>query len=461
MRALLILGLALLLAPPALAQVSTSPETSAERRAERLRRQAERKARPPSQRPVRTIVIPGASFNTDDGLGVGFIASIRRLPPAYLLDLARREVEAAARGEELSLASYALDATSIDGGRPWLWDITAINILFFKPRPNAWGINWLVSWFPEPDGRSEVSLLVHSIGWNWAWYAGLGNGTVTDLRRDREDDEVEQLWHRYGLYDVTLGLRLDRELDGPLSLTTAFRIDYDTIQIREGTLLAQEVAAGLVHAPLQAFGATGEGGFRLDSTDQRHDPTRGGILRGGAWLTASSAGLYGRLTLDARGYVGLGPGAPVVLAANVVANLQAGQTPFFELGVLGDPAPKPRLVTGSNALRSRRRGRLRGPLALLLLSEVRFRPPGFNVGRSRLRVEPVIFADAARVDTWELAGGGLALHPGLGGGLRAILNEQLVVHLDVGVGPDAIIRPDGVADQKWVVGGYASLGQFF
>ncbi len=461
MRLLLVLGLLLLSAPPAVAQVAPNSETAVERRAERLRRQAERKARPQSQRPVRTIIIPGASFNTDDGLGVGFIASIRRLPPAYLLDLARREVEAAERGEELSLASYALDSTSVDGGRPWLWDITAINILYFKPRPNAWGINWLVSWFPDPDGKSEVSLLLHSIGWNWAWYAGLGNGTVTDMRPAREDDEVENLWHRYGLYDVTLGVRLDRQMRGPLSLTTAFRVDYDFVQIREDTLLAHESAAGLVNAPQQAFGATVEGGFRLDTTDQRHDPTKGGIIRGGGWLTASSAGIYGRATLDVRGYLGLGPKAPVVLAGNLVANLQAGQTPFFELGVLGDPAPKPRLVTGSNALRSRRRGRLRGPLALLLLSEVRFRPPGFQIGRSRVRVEPVVFADAARVDTWELVGGGPPVHPGVGGGLRAILNEQLVVYIDVGVGPDAVIRPDGSPDTEWVVGGYASLGQYF
>ena len=139
-----------------------------------------------------------------------------------------------------------------------------------------------------------------------------------------------------------------------------------------------------------------------------------------------------------------------------------GTLPFFEIGVIGSPSPKPRFITGSHSLRGRQRGRLRGPLGLVLLGELRFRPPGFGFGkRGRLRLEPVAFADAARVDDWDELGQGPPLHPGVGGGIRAILNEQLVVHVDVGTGPDWIIDAAGLETSVWVVGAYASLGQYF
>ena len=423
---------------------------------------------PMSLRPVRTLLVPGAGFNTDDGLGIGFLLSVRRLAPEYLDWL--YDVEWF--GEQQDAADVLADSVEasrvrIDPGaagllRPWVWDLTANALMYFSPKPSAWGGGLRFSWIPEANAKAEINLWVQTLGWTWAWYMGLGNDTPTDYTHQSDDEAAVLTWHRYGLRDVAMGGSIDLELTGPLLFSAGLRFDLDALEVRPDTLLAQEAAAELVVAPAVVFGGSSDLALVVDSRDQRHDPTRGGTARGVFTATVSSVGLSARLTADLRVYAGIGSGAPIVLAASLSANLQVGQLPFYEVGVLANPSPRPRFITGSYSLRGRQRGRLRGPLGLVVLSEVRFRPPGFAFGkRGHLRLEPVVFADAARVDQWEFLGAGPPLHPGVGGGLRAILNEQLVVHIDVGTGPDAIIDADGQPGSVWVVGGYLSIGQYF
>ena len=443
-------------------------ETRGERRANRRTGRVLRRNLPMSSRPVRTLLVPGGTFNTDDGLGIGFLLSVRKLAPEYLdwlYDVEWFGEQQAATGllaESTESSRVRIDPGAADQLRPWVWDLTANALLFFSPQPSAWGAGARFSWIPEPNAKAEIHLWVQSIGWTWAWYMGMGNDSVTDYRQQEPDEEVSLTWHRYGLRDVAIGAEIDLELTGPLVFSAGIRFDVDALEVRPDTLLALDAARGAVLAPPLVFGGGSDLGLVVDSRDQRHDPTSGGTARGIFTTTVSNQGLSARLTADVRGYAGLGPGAPVVLAGSVAANLQVGTLPFFEIGVLANPDPKPRYITGNFSLRGRQRGRLRGPLGLVMLSEVRFRPPGFAFGkRGRLRLEPVVFADAARVDDWESLGAGPPLHPGVGGGIRAILNEQLVVHIDVGTGPDATVTAQGLDASIWVVGAYLSVGQYF
>jgi hypothetical protein len=439
-----------------------------ERRAERRTGRLLRRNLTMSERPVRTLLVPGGTFNTDDGLGLGFLLSMRKLAPEYLDWLndvewfGEQKAATDLPSESVEKTRVRIDPGAAGIPRPWVWDLTVNALMFFSPQPSAWGGAARFSWIPEANAKAEFNLWVQTIGWTWAWYMGVGNDSRTDYRHQREDEEVGLTWHRHGLRDVALGASLDLALTGPLAFSAGIRFDLDALEVRPGTQLAQDAAAGLVAAPALLFGGGSDLALAVDSRDQRHDPTKGGTARGVFTATVSSIGLAARLTADVRGYQGIGPGSPVVLAGNIAANLQVGALPFYELGVLASSNPKPRLITGANSARGLQRGRLRGPLGLVLLGEVRFRPPGFAFGkRGRLRLEPVIFADAARVDEWERIGAGPPLHPGVGAGLRAILNEQLVVHADVGTGPDQIVDASGLEGAVWVVGAYLSVGQFF
>jgi len=376
------------------------------------------------------LVLPGVTYNSDDGLGVGLIASFRRPKPA---------------GDDL---------------RPYLFDVTGIVLGFFNPRPNAWGLNWTASWYPDASGNTEVQFLVHSIGWKNAWFGGLGNAPVTEVWRRGDDDAIGDPWHRYGLFDLTLGARLDRKLRSGLILHTGARFDFDHLVVAEHSLLATARTAGAVLAPTDAGSVTGELGLSIDTANPSHDPTGGGSLRGALYLTGGSAGAHAKALFDLRGYLRFGPEAPVVLAATVLGQIQWGGIPFYELSVLGDPAAKPRLVTGGRGLRGLRRGQLRGPLSLLTMSELRFRLPAFAIKKLRLRTLLVVSADAAWVTTYTAPSAPLLPHPGFGGGVRVILNEQLVVHLDLGTAPSARLSADGPTTE-WGVRSYASVGQIF
>jgi hypothetical protein len=376
------------------------------------------------------LVLPGVTYNSDDGLGVGLIASFRGPKPA---------------GDDL---------------RPYLFDITGIVLGFFNPRPNAWGLNWTASWYPEASGNTEVQFLVHSIGWKNAWFGGLGNAPVTEVWRRGEDDTTSDPWHRYGLFDLTLGARLERKLRSGMTLHSGARIDYDHLVVSEQTLLAAARAEGAVLAPSDALSITGEFGLSIDTAEPSHDPTKGGTLRGALYLSGGSAGAHAKALFDLRGYLRFGPEAPVVLAATVLGQMQWGDIPFYELSVLGDPTAKPRLVTGGRGVRGLRRGQLRGPLNLLMMSELRFRLPTFSIKKLRLRTLLVASADLAWATTYSAASTPLVPHPGFGGGVRVILNEQLVVHVDLATAPSDHLSAEGMKTE-WGGRGYASVGQIF
>ncbi|MBN93668.1 MAG: hypothetical protein CL928_06270, partial [Deltaproteobacteria bacterium] len=364
------------------------------------------------------LILPAAAYNPDDGVGVGAFVGLRRAKPRLVAGVGASE-----NGESLEAEPL--------GRRPWVWDFGAVGLGFFKPYPNGWSLSALASWFPEPSADTEWEYNLGIYGWLWDWWFGVGNDQPRDLRRqDPENDPVRDAWHRFGHYQVRASARIRQRVLGPFGLSIGLLLKWDVVDVRPGTLLEQDTRTG------EAEGADGgpqvalEGALILDDRDDPQDPTRGYLLNAVGEGRLSPMGPSGRMILDMRGY--LSPKQPVlVFAGQMIAQMHVGGIAFYDQGVIGGAEIRPRALTGVGGVRGLDRGRIRGPLGLVLHGELRFRPPPLALGELRVRVQPTLFVDGTRADTLELLGQGPPLHGSLGGGIRLVLQEQTVIRIDV------------------------------
>lgn len=385
---------------------------------------------PPKSKPV-VALLPSISFNGDDGLGLGVFGDI---------EMERRP------GED----------------RFYIWTLGAIARAWLKPPQVGWEVALGWSWFPDPDGATEISANVVSLGRPWDWWFGVGQEAARDERFNQSSDPVPLYWHKFSNFDVRGDVRLFRRLVGPVDVFIGGGLKATWTGVKDNTLLAQEVAAGLRTAPDGGLYGAVDGGLRIDGRDDRTDPTNGGFVLGYAQLAyGPTRAPWGRFVLDVRGYVGV-PSGVVVFAGEVLAQAAVGAVPFYELGLIGGFEANGRTLVGVNGMRALDRGRLRGPLGLLAHSEVRFRPPGFQILRSfRMRVASVLWLDAARVD--EIAKpftGGPFLQPSFGWGFRLVFNEVTTARFDMGTSPERQITDagDGI---RWPLGFYGTVGHSF
>jgi hemolysin activation/secretion protein len=140
----------------------------------------------------------------------------------------------------------------------------------------------------------------------------------------------------------------------------------------------------------------------------------------------------------------------MVLALRGVFDLQLGDVPFYELSRYEDTSA----IGGGMAVRGVPAYRYYGKIKAFGNIELRTAITGFSwFGRS-FKLGVASFADAGRL--WsgmnnprpEIDGTGLALHYGLGAGVRLQQGQAFVVRADVAWSPDA--RPVGaylVADE--------------
>jgi len=379
------------------------------------------------------IILPPVTYTPDDGLGLGvYVGAQRKIPEDQ-----QRTIQ-----------------------RPWLWDLGVIGLIYLKPRPVAWGFAGTLSWFPRRLPRMELVFNVGSHGWHQDQWFGIGNDTTRDVFRRADSDPVTDRWHRFGLYQGRLDARIYYRLLPRLDLFGGVVLTFNYVDVREETLLSQQLATGELTTTGGGLFLSVDAGLRLDSRNSRIDPTRGGLLITTVQATMGGLGPSGRIALDARAFIAP-PGDPIVLAGSLLLQRQFGAVPFYEYGVIVGPEAKPRHLSGVGGVRGIARGRIRGPDGLLIHGEVRFRPPGFQVGKLfSLRLEPVVFIDATRVGVLGLSSEGPALHPGLGGGCRFIVAEQTLVRIDVGAGPELQHDQAGIAT-RWNVGVYGTIGQSF
>ncbi len=374
-------------------------------------------------------LVPSIGYNPDDGMGLGVFGDVVRLP--------------------------------LEGdARPHVSAVSLRAIVQFKPTQIGWESQFGLSWFPRPNGDTEARFCMTTTGRNWDWWFGLGQGTVRDRSMDTSDDRVPDAHHRFRNYQVHTDARLLRQLTGRLSAFGGIGFTWVWLGVREGTLLEQDAAAGGVTGV--AGGATlgADVGLQVDGRDVRVDPVRGGLLRGMAQMNVGPEGLWGRTMFDLRGYLGPRSGV-VVLAAELLVQAAFGAVPFYEQGVIAGFETRQRTMTGERGARGLDRGRLRGPYGALGHLEFRIRPPGLRLFHWLfLRLAPVLWVDAVRVDTPGAFGDGPPLQPGFGGGVRLCFNEVTMTRLDIGTAPEAMLTADG-EETRWTFALYATLGHAF
>jgi len=385
----------------------------------------------PTRAKPKAALLPSISFNGDDGLGLGVFGNV--------------EMEAHEGNE-----------------RFYIWSLSAVARAWIKPPQIGWELQLGWSFFPSSDGKTELAVNLVSLGRSWDWWFGVGQETARDTRFHREDDPAPLYWHRFSNMDVRGDVHLFRRIAGPLDAFIGAGVKSSWVGVRPDTLLEREVSAGLRVAPEGGVYGSLDGGLRVDGRDDRTDPTTGGFATGFAQLSLGPTRRpWGRFSFDLRGYAAI-PSGVLVFAGELVAQAAVGDVPFYELGLIGGVDPSGRTFAGVNGLRALDRGRLRGPLGLLMHGEVRLRPPGFQIlNFMRLRIQSVLWVDAARVD--ELTGpfqGGPFLQPSLGWGFRLIFNEVTVARFDMGTSPERMLTPEGES-LRWPLGFYGTVGHSF
>lgn len=379
----------------------------------------------------KAALLPSVSFNGDDGLGLGVFGNVQ------------------------------VDAKEGDD-RFYIWSLSAVARAWIKPPYVGWEVQLGWSLFPSSDGKTELAVNLVSLGRSWDWWFGVGQEAPRDTRFNRDDDLVPLYWHRFLNMDVRGDMHVFRRIVGPLDAFVGAGVKATWVGVKPGTLLEQEIAAGLRVAPDAGIYGSLDGGLRVDGRDDRTDPTNGGFASGFAQLSVGPTPRpWGRFTLDLRGYAAV-PTGVLVFAGELVAQAAVGDVPFYELGLIGGVEPNGRTFAGVNGLRALDRGRLRGPLGLLMHGELRLRPPGFQIlNFMRMRIQSVLWVDATRVD--ELTApfkGGPFLQPSVGWGLRLIFNEVTVARFDMGTSPERMLTPNGET-LRWPLGFYGTVGHSF
>ena len=164
-------------------------------------------------------------------------------------------------------------------------------------------------------------------------------------------------------------------------------------------------------------------------------------LRVAPWGAGFVPYRYLQASLFARAYQRLGSDG-LVLAGRLVADLQMGEVPFYELSRYAEASA----LGGANGVRGVPGDRYHGKRKLFGNLELRSTLWAFDLGASRYHLGLTAFFDAGRL--WAdvtsapaLDGSGIGLKWGGGAGLRLRKGETFVLRADLAYSPDA--RPVG------------------
>jgi Omp85 superfamily domain len=217
------------------------------------------------------------------------------------------------------------------------------------------------------------------------------------------------------------------------------------IEQYDGSLLAQQQPLGSTGGEEVQFGF----GLLADRRKGEAVPTGGYLLE--AALRGSERGMasehsYLGGTARAMGFLPLGN--RVVLAARVEGDALTAGTPLFELSRFGGVDPLEG-VGGERTVRGLPKARFIGRVKAIATSEARIRVADAKLLDRRVSFGVVGFYDTGRV--WQLQGNDGAFfrfHHGVGGGLR-VYHREFVLRFDVGTSSE---RPVNV---------YITFGNFF
>jgi len=371
---------------------------------------------PPPER-TEVMVFPVIAQNPDVGVMVGLSGSVARFYPDY---------------------------------DPYRWSVKANAIVSFREFQDKFSLlmqNYSLA-LDMPDlaeKRLRILPLVQFLRIPNASYYGIGNASD-----DADAPADDSTYYRYDKWLVQVAAPIEWKVSKVWKLQFALRYRYLDTNTYEGSLLEQQKALVDEDGDPLIYGAENQSDIvnsvtvKFDTRDWEMDPANGWLLQASARNTlglAAGVKSYSGFGLDLRGYKGLIP-KYLTLAGRLMADVQVGGVPFFELDRAGafpsDPA-----IGGSSAVRGIYEGRFRGQSKVLGQIELRSWLFGHMLGSVHVRMGLEAFFDTGRV--WavtgksnpELDGTGLGMKFGTGGGMRLGWGEYGVVRIDLAWSPDA------------------------
>ena len=377
-------------------------------------------------------IVPLVGGDTDVGLGIGELSTIAALPPP---------------------GSHV----------PYRWAVESAAFISFKTEPTTGGSarvvipyqDFYVQWTSAGllGGRLRLEARPSFTRETTQRFYGLGNASIAPSSdvpaRDFYGRTHPMLWARarYRMWDA---------LQAGLG---AYYLQ-NWLSVAPDSTLAQQMASG--DATVQRLlGGDGNHGVLIietlllyDSRDNELVTDDGQFhqikLRLSPRLGPAVPYAYQQINLTSRFFHTVIPDR-LVLAARLLADLQFGTPPFYELARYDDTYA----LGGGNGVRGVPAQRYYGKVKVFGNAEARVRVGAFTLRGKRMTVGLAGFFDAGRV--WaelashpELDGSGVGLKYGVGGGIRVQEGKTFVVRGDVAWSPDA--RP---------LGGYVTAGQAF
>jgi hypothetical protein len=275
-------------------------------------------------------------------------------------------------------------------------------------------------------------------------YYGLGNAAPAPP----EDVPARDFFTRRR---PTMLARARLQLRGPLYALLGTIVAHNAIAYGPASTLARDLASpdprvrSLLHVDTRFWLHLLDVGLLLDTRDDEIEPQQGQLhtfkVRVSPWATPQAPFRYLQLNLTARAYHAPWP-SRLVLAGRLIADLQVGDVPFFELARYDEASA----LGGANGVRGIPSDRYYGKRKLFGNLEARASLWTFAVRSGAYTLGLAGFLDGGRL--WAdvrpapgLDGPSPGLKYGLGGGLRLRKGETFVLRADLAWSPDA--RPLG------------------
>jgi len=382
---------------------------------------------PSTGRKTEIGLVPLVGGDTDVGIGVGLLSTVAGVAPDY---------------------------------KPYRWAVESAGFISFKRSEGRFIIpyqDYSVQWTaPNLMGkRLRIEVRPSYTKETTQRFYGLGNASPAPEMESPERDF-------YGRTHPTLWVRLRYRVWEQMHVGVGASYTQNWLTINPDSTLGLQMTAGdpairelLGHEARHGVLLT-EGLALWDSRDSETVPERGQLHQVRFRYSPTIAGdampyEYQQLNLSSRVYLPV-VADRLVLAARVVADMQFGHPPFYELARYDDTFA----LGGQNGVRGVPGQRYYGKIKAFANFEARVpRLVQFRLFSKTMTLGAALFFDVGRAWTdWsshpELDGTGWGLKWGTGGGLRLQQGKTFVVRADIAWSPDA--RP---------VGAYVGAGQMF
>jgi outer membrane protein assembly factor BamA len=373
-------------------------------------------------------VLPNVAYDTDDGLGFG----------------ARAEIAVNEEGYEPYRVAYVVHAFA-----------SLRNYHHHRFRFDRVGLG--------RNHRLRLTLHVAYRQWGNDGYWGIGNGTTVEreFAGDYDRDDLRRKRYRYNLIQPFAHLTLRADQGRNLQLFVSVNAKYSWVRTYSGSLLEEHRPYGMDGGLTVLVAA----GLLYDSRRPEVDPRQGILAEAsGQWALPLpwGPGNFGGVFLSLRAYRGVTDW--LVLAGRIMAEMLAGEVPFYEMVHWRGAIPIAGFG-GFETLRGISFGRWRAPSKAVLNLEARFKVLQHPLFHRPIVWQLALFGDAGLVwgagDAATASAPDFPLHITGGLGIRAVYAESFVARIDVGLGADAVAEADVAITQELSWGLYIVFDHAF